>query len=80
MAWLKEFWPPSSPDLNPLDYYVWGVVERDANKAAHPNLDSLRAAIKHAMANLDRTHLENACLRFRSRIEAVIEAEGGWIE
>ena len=22
----KELWPPSSPDYNPLDYYVWGRV------------------------------------------------------
>jgi len=20
----KEAWPPNSPDLNPLDYHVWG--------------------------------------------------------
>ncbi|QQP36215.1 Uncharacterized protein FKW44_021246, partial [Caligus rogercresseyi] len=24
MFWSKEFWPPSSPDLNPCDYYLWG--------------------------------------------------------
>ncbi|QQP42134.1 Transposable element tcb1 transposase [Caligus rogercresseyi] len=29
MFWSKEFWPPSSPDLNPCDYYLWGVLERD---------------------------------------------------
>ena len=23
--WEKEIWPASSPDLNPLDYYVWSV-------------------------------------------------------
>jgi len=22
----KEEWPPNSPDLNPLDYHVWGVM------------------------------------------------------
>ncbi|QQP32290.1 Uncharacterized protein FKW44_024543 [Caligus rogercresseyi] len=22
MFWSKEFWPPSSPDLNPCDYYL----------------------------------------------------------
>jgi len=22
MFWFKEFWPPNSPDLNLLDYYV----------------------------------------------------------
>jgi len=22
----KEEWPPNSPDLNPLDYHVWGAM------------------------------------------------------
>jgi len=22
----KNSWPPNSPDLNPLDYHVWGVI------------------------------------------------------
>ncbi len=25
-VWEKEIWPPSSPDCNPLDYFVWGVT------------------------------------------------------
>jgi inhibitor of nuclear factor kappa-B kinase subunit alpha len=29
-----NMWPPISPDLNPLDYYVWSVVERVVNE--HP--------------------------------------------
>ena len=28
MFWSKEFWPPSSPDLNPSDSYLWGILER----------------------------------------------------
>ncbi|KAL1116638.1 hypothetical protein AAG570_005110 [Ranatra chinensis] len=33
--WLSErllnVWPPNSPDLNPVDYFVWGAVEKDTN-------------------------------------------------
>ncbi len=28
MFWSKSFWPTSSPDLNPIDYLVWGILER----------------------------------------------------
>ncbi|QQP41172.1 Transposable element tcb1 transposase, partial [Caligus rogercresseyi] len=54
MFWSKEFWPPSNPDLNPCDYYLWGVLERDPNKRAHNTVDSLKAAIIQAVANLSR--------------------------
>jgi len=75
-----NMWPPNSPDLNPLDYYVWGVVERETNKHPHNTLDSLRAAIIRVMTHMDENHLIRACKRFRQRIEGVIAAEGNFIE
>ena len=78
--WSKELWPPSSPDINPLDYHCWGVVERQSNKRAHNTVDSLRATIVNTCMNMNRDHLKSACERFRTRVEKVIEAKGGWIE
>jgi len=80
MFWSKEFWPPNSPDLNPLDYYVWSVVERVTNKTRHPNVASLRTAIEAAFTNMDSAVLKRACGRFRTRMEAVIAAKGDYIE
>jgi len=60
MFWFKEFWPPNNPDLNPLDYYVSSVVERVTNKSRHPNVMSLRTAIKTAFADIDYT---TTCMR-----------------
>ncbi|XP_076626017.1 uncharacterized protein LOC143344146 [Colletes latitarsis] len=80
MFWSKDFWPPNSPDLNPLDYYVWGVIERHTNKCRHPNINSLRAAIESEFTVMKRDQLKSACSRFRARIEQVIEAQGGYIE
>ena len=37
-----EFWSPNSPDLNPLEYYVCGVVNRDGTPtSAHTTLSTL---------------------------------------
>ncbi len=80
LFWTKHFWPPNSPDLNPLDYYVWGVLERDSNKSSHQTVEELKAAIRRAVERMDRTHLINACTRFRARVESVIECDGSWIE
>jgi len=80
MFWFKEFWLPNSPDLNPLDYYIWSVVERVTNMFRHPNVTSLRTAIETAFVGMDNATLQRACQRFRSRNEAVIQANGGYIE
>jgi len=71
------FWPPNSPDLNPLDYY-WSV-ERVTNKSQHPNVTSLRIAIETAFG-MDSATL--ACVRIL-QIENRghhLRANGGYIE
>ncbi|QQP41715.1 Transposable element tcb1 transposase [Caligus rogercresseyi] len=77
---VKGVLAPSSPDLNPCDYYLWGVLERDTNKRAHNTVDSLKAAIIQAVANLSREQVAHAVGRFRHRVEAVIVKGGSWIE
>ena len=88
-AWLrKEYydvvrfshWPPSSPDLNPLDNFIWSYVENITNMTSHNTKASLIAAIRRVFTELPPALVEKACSQFRIRIEAVIEAKGGYIE
>ena len=78
--WPKNTWPPSSPDCNPCDYFLWGVCEREVNKRPHSTKASLKAKITEVMASLDKAMVASACKRFRSRIERVVKADGGFIE
>lgn len=75
-----NLWPPSSPDLNPLDYYIWGVIEREANKELHNTKDSLKDTTAHLMGNISKEHLLRLCSHFRSKVESVIAAYGGFIK
>ena len=73
-------WPPSTPDLNPLDYFVWSYVENITNMTSHNTKASLIAAIHRVFAKLPPALVKKPCSQFRIRIEAVIEADGGCIE
>lgn len=77
--WEKEVWPPSSPDCNPLDYFVWGVAERDVNRSPHTTKQSLITTIHEVFTNMSREDVKKACSRFRSRLEEVVAAEGDFI-
>ena len=70
----------SSPDLNPLNYIVWSYVENITNMTSRNTKASLIAAIRRAFAELPPALVEKTCSQFRICIEAVIEAEGGYIE
>ena len=79
-AWLKNIWPPSSPDRNPCDYFLCGVCERRVNKRPHNTKTSLKTKITEFMDPLDKTMVANSCQRFHSRIELVQEADNRFIE
>ena len=76
---IKSVRPPP-PDLNPLDYFIWSYVENITNMTSHNSKASLIAAIRRVFAELPPALVEKACSQFRIRIEAVIEAEGGYTE
>ena len=45
-------WPPSSPDLNPLEFFVGSYVEKITNMTSHKTKASLIAAIRRVLAEL----------------------------
>ena len=78
--WSKEVWPPSSPDLNPLDFAVWGFLERATNKTSHPSVDALKGVIRREWAKMSSDFIVSSCRSVRRRVQAVIENNGGHIE
>lgn len=47
-------WPPSSPDYNPLDYYVWDIVDAKVNAKFHNIKDALKATLSEVMTNMNK--------------------------
>jgi len=45
-------WPSGSPDLNPLDYKLWAVLEDMACQKHYNNLDSLKRSLVEAAAEI----------------------------
>jgi len=78
---LKDKWPPNSPDLNPLDYYVWGAMLQAFHKL-NPKLKAipeLKSALQQIRDDLLLTTIEtlNAIYDFRRRLNASVSEGGG---
>ena len=54
-----SLWPLSSPDLNPLDYAVWSVLEKNT-RHCQPNIGSIRTAIEEEWNKTSRLFLEGS--------------------
>ena len=78
----KDEWPPNSPDLNPLDYCVWGLM-LTAYKGYTPkptNKDAQKIALQTIWDNLSQQSIDKAILAFRKRLRACVKADGGHFE
>ena len=40
-----NLWPPNSPDLNPVDYKIWGLLQEQVYKTSIKDVDELRRRI-----------------------------------
>ena len=76
-----EYWPPNSPDLNPLDYAMWGPLESNIFRGEKiREVDHLKRNIVREWENVSQEMIDNSIDRFRKRLHAVIRAEGGHFE
>jgi len=73
-------WPPYSPDLNPLDYSVWSVLEAKASAKRHNNPEQLKRSLMAAWEEIDEDYLRATIDDFPKRLKACIEAKGGHFE
>lgn len=87
--WLKtnvpEFifpaqWPSASPDLNPLDYKLWSVLEGMACSTRHPNIESLKHALIRAVKNFPMYEVRAAIDAWPDRLRACWKANGDHFE
>lgn len=72
--------PPRSPDLTPLDYFLWGFLKNEVYKTQPRNSLELKNQIRQACAEITPATLRKVMANNRKRIEACIRADGGLIE
>jgi hypothetical protein len=78
--WDRDLWPSNSPDLNPMDFSVWGLLERNACATHHKSIEALKAALKKAWAKITPDLLTRIVANFRKRLKACIAAKGDHFE
>jgi hypothetical protein len=75
-------WPPRSPDLNPLDFYMWGHVTTLVYAAPVDNEEALHHRIENACQTICNYPgiFERLLRSMMRRVEACIESHGGYFE
>ena len=76
-----DMWPPNSPDLNPVDFAVWGALQQMVyHQQRFDSVDELKRAIVKAWDKLSQAFLDRSIGEWRRRLAAVVQQNGGHIE
>ena len=72
----KDEQPPNSPDLNLLDYHVWGAMLEHC-RTVHPkpkNIDELKNVLLVIWDQLPQVSINKAIVSFIKRLQASLKA------
>lgn len=73
-------WPPRSPDLNPLDFFLWGHLKSVVYTRRPHNLDELQQRIIEGMQLIREETLANVIQEFVHRLAYCQEVNGNHFE
>ena len=75
-AWGKDVWSPNSPDLNPMDYSVWLILEQYIPGICYNNIETLKVALLRAWDEITAEQLTTIIQNFPKRLRASIKENG----
>ena len=73
-------WAPRSPDLNPLDFYLWGYLKGVVYRGKPATLHELKVAIETEIARIPLETCKAAVDNFKRRAQTCLDLKGGHIE
>ena len=80
-SWIsKEEWPPSSPDLNALDYSLWSILENEACSTPCQNIEALKKKLTKCWDKIPLDVVRAAIDDFPKRLCSVVKARGKHFE
>ena len=76
----KDEWPPLSPDLNPLDFGIWGYLESKVSRTHHTSLEALKSKLWKEWSKIPQDVNRDSCKSFSKCFQLVIDSDRKHIE
>ena len=73
-------WPPRSPNITLLDFFLWGYVKNKVFSTPVPDITNLKARITDAFVTITEDMLENKWREIDCRLEVLRATKGAHIE
>ena len=75
-----DVWPPNSPDLNPVDYKIWSVMQHRVYRKKVQDVAELRGRLIEVWAGMEQTIIDDAINQQRRCPRGCFTTKGGHFE
>ena len=77
-----DLWPPNSPDLNPVDYKIGGVMQERVYRTKKRDVADLKQRLIDTWSGIQiqQSIIDEGIDQFRRRLRACVQANGGHFE
>jgi len=73
-------WPPNSPDMNPVNYKIWAVMQQRVYEKRINDVDELCRRLLSVWHSIGQNVIDEAIDQWRVRLTACVRAKGGHFE
>jgi len=75
-----DLWPHNSPELNPVDYKIWGVMQQQVYESQINSVDELKQCLHDVWHGVQQHIIELAVSQWRQRLTACVHAHARHFE
>jgi hypothetical protein len=76
----KEHWPPNSPDLNPLDYFIWNELAQLIEWHTVTSKTTLISALKRTAHEISQEVVFQSCASWTNRLHRLSQENGNYLK
>ena len=73
-------WPPNSPDMNPMDYKIWAVMQERVYEKRVNDVDELCQRLLSMWHSSGQNVIDEAIDQWRAQLTAFVRAKGSHFE
>jgi hypothetical protein len=73
-------WLPNSPDVNPVDYKVWSVLQERVYRSRIRDVSHLKERLVEEWSQFDQSIVDRALKEWQVRLKACVNVAGGHFE
>ena len=72
----RGLWPPRSPDLTPLDFYLWGRLKGVVYRSNPKTIETLKRETIREISSIDEDELKRVFENLRRRVNLCVRQNG----